>query len=130
MSLLDELMEPFIMMDRTSAPDGYGGFNRAWQEGAEFPAAATFDSSVQARVAAVNGVTSLYKITTRRSVTLEFHDVVKRKSDGKYFRCTSDGADVKTPMSASLDMRQVTAEEYTLTGTIVQTPTEESQSEG
>lgn len=115
MSLLSEAMETFVLMNKTSTADGYGGITRAWSEGATFQAAATLDSSVQARIAAVQGVTSLYTITTSRSITLEYHDVVKRVSDGKYFRCTSDGDDKKTPTSASLDMRQVTAEEYKLT---------------
>ena len=114
MSLLDEAMEAFVMMDKTSAADGYGGITRTWSEGATIQAAVTFDSSMQARVAGVQGVTSLYTITTRKSITLEYHDVIKRVSDGKCFRCTSDGDDKKTPASASLNMRQVTAEEYVL----------------
>lgn len=122
MSLLSDAMETFILMNKTSTADGYGSIIRTWSEGAEFQAAATFDTSMQARVAGVQGVTSVYTITTPRSVPLEYHDVIKRVSDGKYFRCTSDGDDKKTPISSTLDMRQVTAEEYTITGTI--TPAE------
>ena len=120
MSLLSEAMESFVLMDRTSVRDGYGSITRTWSEGATFQAAATFDSSMQARIGGVQGVTSLYTITTSKAVTLEFHDIVKRVSDGKYFRCTSDGTDKKTPASASLDMRQVTAEEWKLVGTVVE----------
>lgn len=119
MSLLSDAMEVFILMNKTSVQDGYGSIIRTWSEGAEFQAAATFDSSMQARIASVQGVTSMYTITTPRSVVLEYHDVIKRKSDGKYFRCTSDGDDKKTPSSTALDMRQVTAEEYVLSGTVV-----------
>ena len=112
MSLLSDAMEPFVMMDRRSVPDGYGGTRTEWFEGAEFSAAAVFDTSMQARIGGVQGVTSLYTITTSRAMTLEYHDVVKRLSDGKFFRVTSDGDDKKTPLSAVLDMRQVTAEEW------------------
>lgn len=115
MSLLDASYEPFVMIDKTTGPDGYGGLAPAWKEGAEFNAAATFDTSVQARVGAVQGVTSLYTITTSRAVNLQYHDVCKRLSDGKIFRVTSDGDDKKTPPMAGLDMRQVTAEEWELT---------------
>ena len=116
MSLLTDSMEAFVMMDKTTTPDGYGGFTREWREGASIQAAAVFDSSMQARIAGSQGVTSLYTITTTRSITLEYHDVIKRVSDGKVFRVTSDGDDRKTPPSAYLDMRQVSAEEWSLTG--------------
>ena len=115
MSLLEEAMEPFVMMDKTSVPDGYGGFTRAWREGASFKAAVALDTSMEARIGAIQGVTGVYTITTPKSVHLEYHDVVKRVSDGKIFRSISDGDDKHTPRSASLDMRQVTAEEFSLT---------------
>lgn len=124
MSLLSEAMEPFILMDRTSTRDEYGSIIRTWTEGAEISAAAVFDSSMQARIGGVQGVTSLYTITTPKSITLEYHDVIKRESDGKYFRITSDGDDKKTPPSASLDMRQVTAEEWTPNGPVLPAPSE------
>lgn len=115
MGLLDEAMEPFVMMDKTTAKDEYGSFTRVWTEGAEFMAAAVKDNSMQARIAGVQGVTALYTVTTPKSIHLEYHDVFKRKSDGKIFRATSDGDDKATPVSSTLDMRQVSAEEWTLT---------------
>ena len=112
MSLLSEAMENCTMMDKTTIPDGYGGFTQKWVDGAPFNAAIVFDSSMQARAANVQGVTSLYTITTARAVTLMYHDVFRRESDGKIFRVTSDGSDKKTPGSASLDMRICSAEEW------------------
>lgn len=114
MSLLDEAMEKCIYLDKTTAPDGYGGTTISWQEGAEFYAAIVFDTSMEARVADKQGVTSLYTITTRKNLTLEYHDVFRRLRDDKIFRVTSDGDDKHTPASANLDMRQVTAEEWSL----------------
>lgn len=114
MSLLDEAMEKCILLDKTTAPDGYGGYTPTWVDGAEFYAAIVFDTSLEARVADKQGVTSLYTITTRRNLTLEYHDVFRRLKDGKIFRVTSDGDDKYTPGSANLDMRQVTAEEWSL----------------
>ena len=115
MSLLFAAFEPFAMMDRHSERDSYGTLKTTWTEGAEFEAAASFDTSMQARIGGIQGVTSLYTITTSRTINLQYHEVVKRLSDGKIFRVTSDGDDKKTPPSASLDMRQVTAEEWSLT---------------
>lgn len=115
MSLLSAATEQFCFVDKIRQPDGEGGFDTVWKEGAEFPANARFDTSMQARIAEAQGVTAMYTITTAKTITLEYHDVVKRLSDGKIFRVTSDGDDVKTPDSATLNMRQVTAEEWTLT---------------
>lgn len=114
MSLLDVSMETCIMLDKTSAPDGYGGTMTVWKDGAEFMAAVSLDTSMTARTAGVQGLTSLYTITTRRNVNLQFHDVFRRKRDGKIFRVTSDGDDKKTPAPAGLDMRVVTGEEWSL----------------
>lgn len=111
MSLLDEAMESCVIMDKTTQADGYGGIQTSWVDGAPLKAAITFDTSIQARTAEKQGVTSLYTVTTSKAVILQYHDVFKRVRDGKIFRVTSDGDDKFTPASASLDMRQVTAEE-------------------
>ena len=114
MSLIDEAMTPCIMVDRTTLPDGEGGIITTWVEGAAFNAAITFDSSIEAKAAAVQGVTSLYTVTVPKRVKLEYHDVFKRLSDGKIFRVTSDGDDKITPERASFQFAQVSAEEYVL----------------
>lgn len=112
MSLLSEAMEKCIMQDKATVSDGRGGFTTTWTDGAEFDAAIVYNSSIQARMAEAQGVKSLYTITTAKNVNLQYHDVIKRASDGKIFRVTSDGDDNKTPNSATLNMRQVTAEEF------------------
>ena len=114
MSLLDQAFEPCKRIHKTTHDDSYGGEETLWVTGASFDAAITFDSSIEARTAQAQGVTSLYTVTTRRSKILEYHDVFERLSDGKIFRVTSDGDDKYTPLSANLDMRQVTAEEWNI----------------
>lgn len=114
MSLLTEAMESFVYIDKITTPDGYGGVQTTYQEGAGFDAAAVLDTSMEARIGNIQGVTGLYTITTPKKITLEYHDIVKRKSDGKIFRIKSDGDDKKTPDSAKLNMRQVVAEEWSI----------------
>lgn len=117
MSLLSDAMENCVMMHKTSRDDPYGGDDYiSWQDGASFSAAIVFNTSMEARIAQAQTVTSLYTVTTRRSKVLEYHEVFRRLRDGKIFRVTSDGDDVFTPRAAGLDMRQVTAEEYTPVG--------------
>lgn len=114
MSLLSDALEKCVYLNKNIQPDGYGGYITTWVDGAEFDAAITFDTSIEARVADAQGVSSLYTVTTSRTLTLEYHDVFRRSRDGKIFRVTSDGDDKYTPSSTSLDMRQVTAEEIAL----------------
>lgn len=115
MSLLSEAMEAFTILDKITESDGYGGKITSWSEGAEISGAMVIDQSIQARTAEAQGVKSVYTFTTRKDVILAYHDVLKRNRDGKIFRVTSDGTEKRTPASASLNMRQVTAEEWQLT---------------
>ena len=119
MSLLSEAMEDCSFLDKTTQKDGYGAVDTVWREGAEFKAAFTLDSSIQARVAEKQGVTGMYTIITEKSITLDYHDVVRRASDGKIFRVTANGDDKHTPKSAALNMRTVSAEEWVPTGQVI-----------
>lgn len=112
MSLYEDMLEPCVLVDKTTAPDGYGGYIATWQDGAGFEAACVFDTSMQARTADKQGVTSMYTVYTLKSMDLQYHDVFRRISDGKIFRVTSDGDDKYTPQRSSLNMRVVTAEEW------------------
>lgn len=114
MSLLLDAMTDCELFDKTTETDGYGGYIPTWRPGVAFKAAIAFDTSIEARVADKQGVTSLYTVTTPRAMVLQYHDVFRRKEDGKIFRVTSDGDDKYTPKSATLDMRVVTAEEWSL----------------
>ena len=114
MSLLSDALENCIMLDKKTVADGYGGYISTWVDGAEFDAAIVLDTSIEAKRAEKEGVTGIYTVTTSKALNLQYHDVFRRSSDGKIFRVTSDGDDKKTPSSAGLNMRQVSAEEYTL----------------
>ena len=114
MSLLLEALTDCVMLTPLRTSDGEGGFTTVWTESGEFEAAITLDNSTEARKAEKAGVTNLYTVTTQRVFPLKFHDVFRRVADGKIFRVTSDGADKKTPTSASLSMSQVSAEEWEL----------------
>ena len=127
MSLLSDAMEQCVMLHKTTADDGYGGETVIWVPGAGFVAAVVFDHSMEAISAQAQGASSVYTVTTPRSKVLEYHEVFRRLRDGKIFRVTSDGDDSSTPQSTSLDMRQVTAEEYVPSG---YNPNERGRSSG
>lgn len=114
MSLLSDAMERYVIINAAIVDDGYGGYITQYSEGATFDAAVTKNTSIQAEIAKKQGVTALYTVLTKRDITLTFGMIIKRVSDGMYFRITSSGIDDKTPKSAGLDIRKVSAEEYTL----------------
>lgn len=99
-------------MDKKSVPDGMGGFEYQWTEGAEFQAAVVKNNTLAARVAEKQGVTEVYTITTPKTATLGFNDVIKRLSDGAIFRVTSNAKDSETPDAASFSFAQVSAERW------------------
>ena len=116
MSLLIEAMEPCVILTETVTSDGRGGYTAEWAEGAGFDAACVLSASAGREQASAAVPANSYVVTTGRETVLMFHDVFRRESDGKIFRVTSDGPDRRTPLSAGLNMRQVTAEEWKLNG--------------
>ena len=123
MSLLDATAKEFVIMDKVTAPDGYGGYTTTWTEGATIRASLQLNNSMQARIGEKQGVTSVFTVHTSKNIVLNYHDVIRRKEDGQYFRITSNGADKATPKTASLDIRSVTAEKWELTSPYTPTPT-------
>ena len=114
MSLLDCYMVPCVFMVPTKAPDRSGGYITTWAEGKTLTAAIVRDTSTEARKAEAAGTVNVYTVTVSRGVHLPFHSVIKRVTDGKVFRITSDNAENKTPICTGLDMAQSTAEEWRL----------------
>lgn len=114
MLLLNEAMQEVILMEKRRNPDGEGGFITEWIESVIFNAAITFDNSIQAKIAESQGVKSLYSVIVPKNAKLEYHDVIKRVSDGKIFRITSDGDDEVTPSRATFQFSKVSAEEWNL----------------
>ena len=115
MSLLYDAFEDFTIMDKSTVPDGYGGTKKDWTEGMVIKGAMTYNGSTQSKIAESMGAIGAYTFTVRKNVLLDFHDVLKRVKDGKIFRLVNDSDDMKTPDSATLDMRQYSAEEWSLT---------------
>lgn len=115
MSLLSEAMEDLTILDKQTVSDGYGGYSTRWIDGATIQAAIVYKTSNENQIAEAQGTKGIYSITTKKNLNLQYHDVLRREADGKIFRVTSDGDDHKTPKSAGLNMRVVTAEEWSIT---------------
>ena len=112
MSLLDEAFEDFTIINKVVVDDGYGGTQTIWTDGAKIQGAMPLDTSTQMKIAQQMGVTSAYTLTVRKSIELDYHTVLRRESDKRIFRTTSNTDDKKTPQSATLNMRQYSVEEW------------------
>lgn len=119
MSLLNDYYEPFNIIDKATDNDTYGALITVWRMGAEFIGIAEPQSSTEAQIAMAISEKKVYGIVTKKDVVLRHNDVIRRQSDGKIFRITSDADDKKTPNSATLNMRRCDAVEITLPSEIV-----------
>ena len=63
MSLLEDFQNTCVLLEKRREIDGEGGFIDEWVEGVNFSASIVYDTSIQARVAERDGVTSLYTVT-------------------------------------------------------------------
>lgn len=113
--LIDCMMTDCVFMVPDGQPDGSGGQVTTWKEGEPLRAAIIRDTSTEARIAEAAGTVEMYTVIVSRSVHLAYHAVIKRLSDGKTFRITSDNAESKTPICTDLDMAHSTAEAWRLT---------------
>lgn len=114
MSLLSDAFTNFIIINKSIVDDGYGGTKTVWTEGATIQGAIVHNTDLESQVAQVMVSKNLYTLTVRKELELDYHTVIRRLSDNKIFRLTSNSDDYKTPPSASLNMRQYSAEEWQL----------------
>ena len=111
--LFEKMMVPCHMVDKTTTVGPFGP-ETVWKEGAPLRASIVKDKSLQARTAEQEGVTAVYTITAPARTSLDFHDVIRRDSDGQTFRVTTETQDSQTPKEASFQFVQVNAERWEL----------------
>lgn len=110
MSLLDDFARPCVLLEKTRQPDGEGGYIVTWSEGAEFTNYQSRDTSMEARIAEKQGVTSVYSALVDTSVPIEYNDYFRDKETGATFRVTSRPEEKQAPKSASFLLKYFTAE--------------------
>ena len=114
MSLLDDFARPCVLMEKKRAPDGEGGYITTWAEGAEFMNYQALDTSMEARRAEKEGVTSLYSALVDKAVPIDYNDYFKDLQTGQTYRVTSEPTDKEAPRSASFSLKYFTAERKAL----------------
>lgn len=115
MTLLDSMRDPCVMMDKRTVSDGMGGFTPVWTEGAAFDATIIKNNSNEAVVGQQQGMSELFTVVVDKSITLDYHDVFKRVSDGQTFRLTSSTLDSAAPERSTIPIAKATCERWALT---------------
>lgn len=87
-------------MDKKRTPDGAGGYITTWEEGAEFLNYQALDTSMEARKAEKDGVTSVYSALVNQSVPIEYNDYFRDTETGITYRVTSNPEEKAAPRSA------------------------------
>lgn len=105
--------DKFIILNKIVTNGPFGPVVE-WQDGAEFDCLLTFNSSMEARIAEKQQVTSLFSGIVSKTTPIEYHSVFKRVSDGSVFRITSEPLDYESPEIATFSVKSFSAEKYTL----------------
>ena len=110
MSLLDDFARPCVLMEKTRVPDGEGGYTLDWTEGATFKNYQALDTSMEARRAEKEGVTSVYSALVDKALPIEYGDYFKDTGTGLTYRVTSNPSEKESPKSATFVLKYFTAE--------------------
>ena len=114
MSLLNDFARPCVLMEKTRVEDGEGGYTIDWKDGVTFQNYQALDTSLEARRAEKQGVTSVYSALVDKDVPIEYGDYFKEKESGTVYRVTSNPDEKQAPKSASFTLKFFTAERAVL----------------
>ena len=108
--LLDDFGKICVFKEKTRTPDGEGGYYIDWTDGAEFTVYQSLDTSMEARTAEKQGVTSVYSALVDKDVPIEYGDYFKDTGTGLTYRVTSNPSEKESPKSATFALKYFTAE--------------------
>lgn len=110
MSLLDAFARPCVLMVKVRTPDREGGQKTEWSDGAAFFCYQALNTSMEARRAEKEGVTSVYSALVEKSFPIVYGDYFKDAVSGLTYRVTSNPGEKQAPEPATFDLKYFTAE--------------------
>lgn len=108
--MLEDYFETFTRQVETPTSAPLGGKKSTWADGATFQAGISKNNSREAQIAYRSGLAAQYVIVVPDGVVLAHDERVKRSSDGRTYRITSNSGDMHTPTVAYVQYSQATAE--------------------
>ena len=110
MSLLNDFARTCVLMEKTRVEDGEGGYTLDWKDGVSFLNYQALDTSMEARRAEKEGVTSVYSALVDKALPIEYEDYFKDTETGLTYRVTSNPSEKESPKSATFTLKYFTAE--------------------
>ena len=110
MSLLSDFARSCVLMEKTRVEDGEGGYTLVWKNGISFKNYQALDTSMEARRAEKEGVTSVYSALVDKALPIEYGDYFKDAETGLTYRVTSNPSEKESPKSATFALKYFTAE--------------------
>lgn len=105
MSLLDDFSHTCVLIEKKRVGDGAGGYITEWVDGADFLNYQSLDTSMEARRAEKEGVTSVYSALVNQDVPIEYGDYFRDAETGLTYRVTSNPEEKAAPKSAGPAIR-------------------------
>lgn len=107
--------KPFVtVIVKDGGSDGMGGYyDTEYKDGEKITVLLNLDQSIQARVAEKQGVKNVFTGIVDKRVNLKSGDLIKRVSDKKYFKITSDPGEKTAPDISTMPVKSFAAEEHT-----------------
>ena len=110
MSLLSYFERSCVLMEKNRIHDGEGGYTLDWKDGVTFQNYQALDTSMEARRAEKDGVTSVYSALVDKALPIEYGDYFKDTESGLTYRVTSNPSEKESPKSATFALKYFTAE--------------------
>lgn len=104
--------EIFKIIEERIVPDGMGGFDTEWVDGADIMGYLSLQTSTEVRIAEQEGYTSIYVLTTEQTTPIDYRMVIRRQDDKKIFKLTSHPE--KNPKTSNISFWHTTAERFEL----------------
>lgn len=114
MSLLDSYSRECVLMEKNRTLSPEGGWKTEWREGLIFQNHQVLDTSMEARRAEKDGVTSVYSALVEKGFPIEYNDYFMDKITGYTYRVSSNPDEKQSPDSASFSLKYFTAERKAL----------------
>lgn len=112
--MMESLAHECVLLVKTPVSDGEGGWTNGWADGPTFKTYPAIDSSIQARRAEKEGVTSLYSVMVPQNVPISLGDFYRDTVTDETFHVTSNPDEKKTPETSTLGVKGFTAEKKAL----------------
>lgn len=112
MMLWEEFLTECNLQEKTITPDGQGGSITSVSDKTDFKAAIVKNTTNEGTFAEKSIPTAMYTVTFIPNIEINYRDIIRRKSDNKFFTITSDYLDSRPPGVSTFDFAQVNAEEW------------------